>query len=189
MADTASSPAEITELLRQWNDGRPGALDQLMPVVIEPLRQLARSHLRREAARHSLQPTALVNEVYLRLVERQQVYWQNRSQFFGCTAQLMRRILVDHARARRTAKRSAITISLDEALGLPQSQDLDLIALDEALEDLARIDPRQSRVVVLRFFGGLRIDEVAEVLQVGLATVSRDWAMARAWLFRELKRS
>ena len=182
---------DVTQLLLEWNDGHKQALDQLMPIVTEELRKLARSYLQDERDSHTLQPTALVNELYLRLVDRRRVTWQSRSHFFGFAATTMRRILVDHARAHRTAKRGGgvKTVTLDEALGLPDQPEIDLVALDDALHDLAKLDPRQSRLVELRFFAGLNIEEAAEVLGIGHATVSRDWTTAKAWLRRELRRA
>lgn len=182
---------EITDLLLEWSAGEAGALDRLMPVVNAELRRLARRYLARESPGHTLQPTALVNELYIRLVDRRRVQWQNRAHFFGFAAQTMRRILVDHARAQRAAKRGSgiPTVTLDEAVALPSGPDVDLIALDDALNALARMDQRQSRIVELRFFAGLTLQETAEVLDIGEATVSRDWASARAWLYRELTRS
>jgi RNA polymerase sigma factor (TIGR02999 family) len=179
----------VTDLLLEWGRGDRTALDRMMPVVVDELKRLARACLRRESAGHTLQPTALVNEVYLRLVDQRRVTWRNRAQFFAFAAHTMRRILVDHARGRRAAKRGAglPTVILDEALGVAAPQ-LDLMALDDLLSALAALDERQGRLVELRVFGGLTIAESAEVLAVAEATVSRDWASARAWLYRELKR-
>ncbi|MEM1204320.1 MAG: sigma-70 family RNA polymerase sigma factor [Acidobacteriota bacterium] len=181
---------EVTELLLSWNDGHKEALDHLMPIVADELRQLARGYLNDERDSHTLQPTALVNELYLRLVDRRRVTWENRSHFFGFAATTMRRILVDHARAHRTEKRGggSETLVLDEAMALPDQREIDLVALDDALKDLEKLDPRQGRLVELRFFAGLTIEEASEVLGVGHATVSRDWKTAKAWLHRELRR-
>ena len=182
--------ANITQLLTDWGKGDRAALDRLVPIVHRELRQLARRELRRERPQHTLQPTALVNELFLRLVKQHHAVWQNRAQFFGVAAQLMRRILVDFARARHNLKRggAAQRVSLDEALLVPQEPDPDLIALDEALNALAVLDPRQARAVELRFFGGLSVEETAEVLQISPETVHRDWRVAKAWLLRELDR-
>jgi RNA polymerase sigma factor (TIGR02999 family) len=174
-----------------WSDGDQQALEKLMPLVYDELRRLAGRYLRRERPGHTLQATALVNEAYLRLVDQRDVRWQNRAHFFGIAAQMMRRILVDHARSHQVAKRGAGArkLSLDEAIEAPEQADVDLVALDDALSDLARIDPQQSRIVELRFFGGLTIEEVAEVVGVSPATVKREWTMAKAWLYRELSAS
>jgi RNA polymerase sigma factor (TIGR02999 family) len=185
------SPAEVTRLLQRWSVGRQDALDQLVPVIYGELRRLAASYLRRERADHTLQPTALVHEAFLKLVDQRDVRWQNRAHFFGIAAQLMRRILVDHARAHGASKRGAgeRPLSLDEALVAAPSSDVDLLALDEALTRLAAIDSQQSQVVELRFFGGLTMEETAEVLHISPATVGREWTLARAWLYAELGRS
>jgi len=181
---------EITRLLADWSKGDQQALEKLTPLVYDELRRLARRYLRQERAGHPLQSTALVHEAYLKLVGQNHVRWQNRAHFFGIAAQMIRRILVDYARARGADKRGsgAEKLSLDEAIALPGGQDLDLIALDDALEGLARIDERQSRLVELRFFAGLTLEETAEVLQMSLATAKRDWVSAKAWLSREIKR-
>ncbi|HET6890448.1 MAG TPA: sigma-70 family RNA polymerase sigma factor, partial [Pyrinomonadaceae bacterium] len=164
------------------------ALDKLLPVVYDELRKQAARYLRRERAGHTLQTTALIHEAYLRLVDQKNVHWQNRAQFFGLAAQLMRRILVDHARTKKRAKRggSDIRVSLTGAKVLAKSEDLDVVALDEALDRLAQIDEQQSKIVELRFFSGLTVEETAEVLSISPATVKRDWSMAKAWLHREL---
>jgi RNA polymerase sigma-70 factor, ECF subfamily len=163
-------------------------LDKLMPVVYDELRRQAARYLRREKAGHTLQTTALIHEAYVRLVDQHNVQWQNRAQFFGMAAQMMRRILVDHARTKKRAKRggSDIKVSLGDADVLVKGQDLDVVALDEALNRLAEIDEQQSRVVELRFFSGLTVEETAEVMNISPATVKRDWSMAKAWLHREL---
>lgn len=181
----------ITQLLLAWNEGDEQALNQLMPLVHNELHLLAHRHMAGERAGHPLQTTALVNEAYLRLVDSSRVRWQNRAHFFAVSAQLMRRILVDAARARRKLKRGgdAIHLSLDEALSLSSAQpEADVLALDEALTTLAAFDERKSRVVELRFFGGLTVEETAEVLKVSAMTVMRDWGLAKAWLLRELER-
>lgn len=178
---------EITKLLAEWSYGDADALAQLMPLVFDELRQLARSQFRRESEGHTLQPTALVNEVYMRLVEQRRVQWDNRAQFFAFAAILMRRILVDHAKARRTAKRGGDVqkLPLKEALAAAETpRQVDVLALDEALDALTEIDPRQARVVEMRFFAGLTHEEIADVLDVSLSTVKRDWRTARLWLYR-----
>jgi RNA polymerase sigma factor (TIGR02999 family) len=181
---------DVTSLLVRWGNGDANAFDELAPIVYDELRKLARSHLRRERPDHTLQSTALVHEAYLRMIDQQAVSWQNRSHFYGIAAQMIRRILVDYARAKQTKKRGEALpkIAFDEAVGAHASEDLDLVALDDALKALAEIDPRQSRIVELRYFAGLSIEDTAEVLQVSPATVKRDWTVARAWLKRELVR-
>ena len=182
------SPEGITQLLISWSGGDQSALDKLMPLVQSELRRLAGNYLRRERPGHTLQPTALVNEAYLRLVDQRKAKWQNRAQFYGIAAQLMRRILVDHARHHKAAKRGGSDqqrLSITSAHEVSDKPDLDLLALHEALEELATVDPQQSRIVELKFFGGLSIEETAEVLGIGHATIERDWKMARAWLRRK----
>jgi RNA polymerase sigma factor (TIGR02999 family) len=187
----ASSRSEVTQLLQQWSEGRQDALDRLVPQIYAELRRLASSYLRRERPDHTLQATALVHEAFLRLVDQRAVRWQNRANFFGIAAQAMRRILVDHARAHAAGKRGAgqRRISLDEVFVSTRSQDIDLLALDEVLTRLATIDPQQSRLVELRFFGGLTMEETAEVLNISPATVGREWTLAKAWLYAELQRA
>ena len=182
--------ADLTQLLIQGTRGDRKALDALLPLVYEELRRLAQSHLRRERSDHTLQPTALVHEAYLRLVDQRSVDWHDRAQFFGLAAEMMRRILVNHALARRAAKRGGgvTRLSLDEAVDFFDQRDVDLVALDEALKDLSALDAEQGKIVELRFFGGLTIEETAEVLGVSPATVKREWSMARAWLRREMVR-
>lgn len=183
------APQGITQLLVDWSNGDQSALDKLMPVVYDELRRLASNYLRRERAGHTLQPTALVNEAYLKLVDQRKAHWQNRAQFFGVAAQLMRRILVDHARVRQAQKRGGSDqqqLSLSHIDQIAEKPDVDLLALHEAMNELAELDPQQSRIVELRFFGGLTIEETAEVLGISHATVERDWTLARAWLRREL---
>ena len=181
--------ANPTALLLAWNRGEPDALDALLPLVYEELRRLAAHYMKGERSGHTLQATALVNEAYLRLIEVQQVRWQNRAHFFAMAARLMRRILVDAARARAYQKRGggASLLSLDEALVVPTEPGDDLVALDDALTALAAIDRRKSQVVEMRFFGGLSLDETAETLHVSRDTVKRDWNMAKLWLLRELR--
>ena len=182
------SPQEVTRLLLDWSKGDQAALDRLMPLVDRELHRLAHHYMRQEKAGHTLQTTALVNEAYLRLVDQKQVHWKNRAHFFALSAQLMRRILVDHARRRKYAKRGgdAPRVSFDEAMAVSRERSADLISLDDALEKLAAIDPRKSRIVELRFFGGLSIEETAEALSVSPLTVKRDWSMAKAWLYNSL---
>ena len=177
----------VTQMLLDWSEGDREALDKLIPIVYSELRLRAARYLRRERPGHTLQTTALIHETYLRLVEQKQVRWQNRAHFFGIAAQLMRRILVDHARQRDAAKRGGadLRLTLDEAMAAPR-RDVNLMVLDETLTRLAEIDERQSRVVELRYFSGLSIEETAEVLGVSPATVKLDWSMAKAWLRREM---
>ena len=180
----------ISQLLTRWSGGDQTALDKLMPMVYSELRRLANNYLRRERRDHTLQPTALVNEAYLKLVDQKTAQWQNRAHFYGIAAQLMRRILVDHARQHNAAKRGGSDqqrLSITAAGALAAKPDLDVVALNEALEELATLDPQQERIVELKFFGGLSIEETAEVLGVGHATIERDWKMARAWLRRKLE--
>lgn len=185
----ASKP--VSELLIRWRGGDKSALDSLLPMVYDELRRLARHYLKSERPDHTLQSTALVHEAYLRLVGQSSLQVESRAHFFGIAAGLMREILVDHARRRGAAKRGAdcLTLTLDEAVALPQQKELNVIALDDALNTLAGMDPRQSRIVVLRFFGGLSIEETSDVLEISTATVKREWATARLWLQRELNRS
>ena len=183
---------EITILLDRWNEGDRAALPQLMPLIVEDLRNIARKHLSKETPGHTLQPTALVNEVYLRLVGRRTVSWQNKAQFFAFVAGMMRRILVDHARQRKTAKRGsgAIRIAIDETIQLPtRDKDPDLLALDEALDRLERFAPRQSRIVEMRYFTGLTIQEISEVEDISATTVKREWRHAKLWLYQQLHQS
>ena len=183
--------SQVTELLVRWRGGDRGALDSLLPLVYDELRRIARHYLQGERPGHTLQSTALVNEAYVRMVAQDFPQWQNRAHFFAVAAQLMRQILVDHARAHRASKRggNVYKVSLDEAEGQPQATDLDIIALDDALRNLADMDPQQSKVVELKFFAGLSIEDTAEVLGISPSTVKRDWITARAWLYRELDRS
>lgn len=182
---------DITLLLKEWSNGRREALDELMPFVYEELRRQASRYLRRERSGHTLQTTALINEVYLKLIGQNQVEWQNRAHFFAIAAQAMRRILVDYARERKREKRggSAENLPIEEAIQVSSKEkSVDLIALDEALDKLAKFDERQARIVELRYFSGLDIDETAEVLGVSNATVRRDWNMAKAWLYQRISK-
>ncbi len=186
---TPPSDVDITGLLREWSQGDPSALERIIPLVFEDLREIAARMFRRESDGHTLQPTALVNEVYLRLVDQRQVRWANRDQFFGVAGLLMRRILVDYAKGRQAAKRGSGVphLPLDEAIGVAAIQDnLDWVALDEALSRLEELDPRQGRIVEMRFFTGLSHEEIAEVLGISVTTVKREWRTARIWLGREL---
>jgi RNA polymerase sigma factor (TIGR02999 family) len=178
----------VTALLARWRAGDAEALESLIPLVYDELRSLAQHYLRRERSNHTLQSTALVHEAYVRLAGQDPPALQNRSHFFGIAARLMRQILVDHARAQQAAKRGgdACTLALDEALNIAGRNDVDVLLLDQALEELARLDARQSRIVELRFFTGLSIDETADAMDISPATVSREWTTARAWLHREL---
>ena len=180
--------SEVTRLLVAWADGDESALAELTPLVYQELRRLAHHYMGGEREGHTLQTTALVNEAYMRLIDWKNVRWQNRAHFFGVSAQLMRRILVDFARSRSYQKRGAgaPVVDLDEAAVVAGERAPELVAIDDALNALAKLDERQSKVVELRFFGGLSIDETAEVLKVSSATVRRDWSLARAWLRREL---
>lgn len=180
----------VTQLLLRWSNGDRAALDDLMPMVYNELRRLAGIYLRRESPNNTMQPTALVHEAYLKLVDQKEVSWQNRAQFFGMAAKMMRNILVDHARGQKAAKRGGnqYRLSLTNIEQMGSMPDIDLIALDEALNSLTVIKPQHSRIVELKFFGGLTIEEIAEVMEVSHATVERDWNFARAWLRRELSR-
>ena len=179
---------EITELLAKWSGGNQRALDELYPLVYEELRRLARSYMKREPKGHTLQTTALINEAYVRMVDQKNVRWQNRNHFFAISAQMMRRILVDHARRYLHKKRGggAIKVSLDEAMIVAAERSEEVLMLDEALNNLARIDPRRCQVVELRYFAGLNNQEIADVLHISENTVMRDWNLARAWLYRQL---
>jgi RNA polymerase sigma factor (TIGR02999 family) len=180
---------EVTEMLLAWNRGEPGALNRLLPAVQKELHRVARGYMRRERPDHTLQATALVNEAYLRLVDQTRVTWKNRAHFIAVAARLMRRILVDHARARTAKKRGGpdLRLTLASDVAAPDQKNVDLVALDTALEKLGALEPRQARVVELRFFGGLTREEAAEALDVSPVTVKRDWIAARAFLYRELK--
>ena len=190
MSDTPT-PESVTRLLVEWQNGSQKALDRLMPMVYAELRAIAGRYLSHESPSHTLQSTALVHEAYLKLVGQRSVQWQNRSHFFGIAAQMMRRILVDHARHEHRAKRGGDSpkLSLDEAMAVAEPEaEVDLLALDDALTSLSTIDPRGARIVELRFFSGLTIEETAEVLSVSSGTIKREWSTARAWLYREMRR-
>ena len=182
---------ELTQLLVAWSDGDEAALDRLAPLVNAELHRLAKRYMSREREDHLLQTSALINEAYLRLINWKDVRWQNRAHFFGVAAQMMRRILVDFARQRPRLEKEieARHISLDEAMTVTNEKDMDLVALDEALQSLGKVDERKSKIVELRFFGGLSVDETAEVLKVAPVTVMREWNKAKAWLYRELSRA
>src|SRR5262245_50109620 len=185
-----ASTHEITQLLVAWNQGDQASLEALSPLINQELHRLAKLYMAGERQGHLLQPTALVNEAWLRLIDWRNVQWQNRAHFFGLAAQLMRRILVDFARARSREKRGGddIQVSLSEAANVPSGRSAEMVALDDALQALEKIAPRQARVVELRFFAGLSDEESAEALGVSIGTIRRDWSMAEAWLFRELNR-
>lgn len=182
------APENVTVLLRKWSEGDESALEQLTPLVYDELHRLAHQHMRRESAGHVLQTSALINEAYLRLVDQPRIEWESRAHFFGIAARLMRRILVDDARKRSAAKRggSLIQVPLDEATSMANEQAASVAALDNALKTLETVDARQGQIVELRFFGGLSIEETANVLQVSPGTVMRDWTFARAWLRNEM---
>jgi RNA polymerase sigma factor (TIGR02999 family) len=182
---------DVTRLLREWGNGDRSAADELMPLVHNELRRLAHQYMRREEPGHTLQTSALVNEAYVRLVDQSQIQWESRAHFFGIAARLMRQILVDQARRRNFAKRGggAIRVSLNEATAVAQEQSASVMALDDALKTLEQIDTRKSRIVELRFFGGMSIEETAEALKVSPGTVMREWTFARAWLRKEMSPS
>jgi len=187
---TEQSQPELTQLLIDWSNGDKSALDKLTPLIYDELRRLAHHYMSRERDGHTLQTTALVNEAYLRLVNRKDVHWQNRAHFFAIAAQLMRSILVDHARSHSYAKRGGGVkkVSLDDAVVVSEERAGEVVALDDCLKRLAEMDPQQSRIVELRFFGGLTIEETAEVLKLSPATIKREWSTAKAWLYRELSK-
>ena len=182
-------PSAVTQLLRAWSDGDESALDSLLPLVDAELRRLARTYMARERLGHTLQTTALVNEAFMRLVDARSVTWQDRAHFLGIAARLMRRVLVDHARARGMKKRGGgnYTVALDEGMAVSPPSDVNLLALDRALQALAAIDERKSRVIEMRFFGGMTVEETAAALGVSPDTVKRDWRLAKLWLLRELE--
>ena len=188
-SDSSSSP-NVTNLLVAWGQGDKAAFERLMPEVQRELHRIAARYMAGERPGHDLQATALINEAYLRLVDWKEIQWADRAHFFGMAANMMRRVLVDHARRRDRAKRGgeAIQVSLSEAADVPTPERADVLALDEALQRLAKLDARKSQIVEMRFFGGLSLEETAEALNVSVATVRRDWTLARVWLFRELKR-
>ncbi len=181
---------EVTQLLNQWSNGDQAALDQLMPLVYGELRQMARRYMARQNPGHTLQTTALINEAFIKLVGQQDKHFQNRAHFFGVAAQAMRHILVDYARSKQYVKRGgdAPVVPLDEALTVSEERAAELVALDDALKELAKVDERKCRVVELRYFGGLSVEETAEVLKVSAITVMRDWSVAKSWLHRELNK-
>jgi RNA polymerase sigma factor (TIGR02999 family) len=182
------APENVTKLLVAWGDGDEAARDELMPLVYQELHRLAHHYMNRERPDHTLQTSALVNEAFVRLIDQKEVRWQNRAHFFGIAAQMMRRILVDYARSRQYAKRGggAQQVSFDEALFASEERADEVVALDDALKDLAQFDQRKSQIVELRFFGGLSIDETAELLKVSPGTVMRDWTLAKAWLRKQI---
>jgi RNA polymerase sigma factor (TIGR02999 family) len=184
----AASPHEVTQLLVEWRNGDAAAFDKLLPLVYDELRRIASRYMKRERAGHTLQTTALVNEAYLRLVNQQGIDWQDRAHFFAVAAQVMRRLLVDHARTNHYAKRggNAVQVTLDEGAIVAESQNVEILALDEALTRLATVDERKVKIVELRYFGGLSAEETAAVLELSEITVKREWLKAKAWLFREL---
>jgi RNA polymerase sigma factor (TIGR02999 family) len=184
----ANRESDVTEILQHWSQGDPSALERLIPLVFEDLREIAGRMFQRESDGHTLQPTALVNEVYLRLMDQRKVRWQNREQFFGVAGLLMRRILVDYAKGRQAAKRGSgiPNVPLDETIAVPEMRNLDVVALDDALSRLDELDPRQGKIVEMRFFMGLSHEEIAEVLGISVTTVKREWKTARLWLFRDL---
>lgn len=188
MGRTSPDRGEVTALLKDWSGGDQRALERLLPLVYDELRKLAAGYMRKERADHTLQPTALVHEAYLRLIDQQRVDWNNRAHFFGIAAQMMRRVLVDHARRRQAGKRDAATwlLSFSEEVA-KADRDPELLDFDRALERLAALDPRQAKIVELRFFGGLTVEETAEVAGISAATVKREWHTARAWLAREIR--
>jgi RNA polymerase sigma factor (TIGR02999 family) len=191
MTVMSHAPEDVTSMLLRWSEGDREALDHLMPFVYDELHRIAERYFHRESPDNTLQPTALVNEFYIRLVNQNQMIWQNRAQFFGIAAQIMRRVLVDRARARKATKRGSgdYKLGLTDISEVPAvGQPLDLLALDQALEGLAAFDPQQGRIVELKFFGGLSIEEIAQVMGLSPATVKREWALAKSWLFRELNK-
>ncbi len=187
MKSSTADNGSVSQLLQAWGRGDLQARENLVPLVYEQLRKRAAAYLRRERPGHTLQPTALVNEAYIRLLGQQHVTWANRAQFFGVAAQIMRRILVDHAREREAAKRpGGIRVTLEEGMGTVQPVDCELLMLDDALKELARIDERQAHIVELKYFGGLSEEEVAAMLSLSRATISREWQSARAWMYRRM---
>ena len=189
---SAGSAPDVTQLLVNWSKGDHASLEQLMPLVYGELRRLAGAYLRRERSNHTLQSTALVHEAFMRLVQQQDVQWRNRAHFYAIAAQMIRRILVDYARSQHAEKRGsgAIKLELDEAMAVPQAgSDIDLLGLNDALDRLTEMDERQGRIVELRFFAGLSIEETAEVMHLSPASIKREWQTARAWLFREMTRT
>ena len=184
---SAANNQEVTELLRKWSDGDKAALEELTPVIYAELHRIAKRYMSRERENHTLQTTALVNEAYMRLIDWKTAKWENRAHFFGVSAQLMRRILVDFARKRPKLQETQVRhVSLEEAFVVTDEKGEDLVALDEALTELSKFDERKSKIVELKFFGGLSVEEIAEVLRVAPITVMREWQKAKAWLYREL---
>ena len=183
-----SNTHEVSRLLAEWAGGSRQALDELTPLVYRELRRLAASYLRKELPGHTLQPTALVHEVYLRLANQKNPAWKSRTHFFGVAAHLMREILVDHARKRLAGKRAALMVSLDEAVGIQEERTFDVVALDCSLQAMEKFDPRKSRAIELRYFGGLSLDEIAQLLDVSPVTVRRDLRIAEAWLHHQMRR-
>lgn len=181
-------PQDVTRLLKEWQNGNPGALDRLIPLVYQELRRIAARYMHSERAGHTLQTTALVHEAYLRLVDENRMGWQGRTQFFGVAATLIRNILVDHARSQKALKRGAgaVQLPLEEAMAVGVTSGPDILAVDDALAALSKIDPQQSRIVELRFFAGLTIEETADVLKISTSTVKRDWLLAKSWIYRAL---
>jgi RNA polymerase sigma factor (TIGR02999 family) len=186
-SDMAVEEQDVTGLLRQWSDGNQQALGRLLPIIYDELRRVAHQYLHRERHERTLQTTALVHEAYLKLIDQRSVSWQNRAHFFAIAAQAMRRILIDNARKRTASKREGEKISLDDVAVISSDKAAHLIALDDVLQRLEQIDPQQSKIVELRYFGGLTIEETAEAISLSPATVKREWAMARAWLYQELQ--
>jgi len=185
---TTPPPQDVTQLLLDWSKGNQGAPDKLMPLVYDELRRVAQNYLRHERPDHTLQATALVHEAYLKLIDQTAVDWHDRAHFFGLASQMMRHILVDHARRHQAAKRGGLVqrLTLVEAVSFPDQKDFDLVALDEALTNLSQLDSQQSRIVEMRFFGGLTIEETSTALSLSVATVNREWRLAKAWLLRAL---
>ncbi|HYJ88610.1 MAG TPA: sigma-70 family RNA polymerase sigma factor [Pyrinomonadaceae bacterium] len=185
---TTPPPQDVTQLLLDWSKGNQGAPDKLMPLVYDELRRVAQNYLRHERQDHTLQATALVHEAYLKLIDQTAVDWHDRAHFFGLASQMMRHILVDHARRHQAAKRGGLVqrLTLVEAVSFPDQKDFDLVALDEALTNLSQLDSQQSRIVEMRFFGGLTIEETSTALSLSVATVNREWRLAKAWLLRAL---
>jgi len=183
-----SSPDSITKLLIEWRDGDETALNRLIPLVYDELHRMAHRQMRRERQEHTLQTTALINEAYLRLVDHKGMRWQNRAHFYGVAAQAMRRVLVDEARNHNTNKRKHDRVNLEEAVLIPPKQAPDLVALDEALNDLAALDPRKSEIVVMKYFGGMKDKEIAEALGISTATITREWSSAKLWLLKAMSR-
>ncbi len=187
--DDAKTTDEVTKLLNEMGDGGESSPEKLLELVYNDLRRLAGAYMQNERSDHTLQATALVHEAYMRLVDWKNVSWQNRAHFFSVAAEVMRKVLIDHARARQTQKRQGHKLVLDEVLSLPDKTPIDLVALDDALQSLEKIDPRQAKIVELRFFGGLSIEETAYILKVSESTVRREWTFAKAWFQRELGRT